>query len=59
MPYVFSFEQALFFRVMWLIIIIIIILLTIFGGQNCDDDDEVYSNLAFMISSGFVFHSRR
>lgn len=58
MPYVFSFEQALFFRVMWLIIIIII-LLTIFGGQNCDDDDEVCSNLALMISSGFVFHSRR
>lgn len=58
MPYVFSFEQALFFPVMWLIIIIIM-LLTIFGGQNCDDDDEVCSNLAFMISSGFVFHSRR
>ena len=58
MPYVFSFEQALFFRVMWLIIIIIM-LLAIFGGQNCDDDDEVCSNLAFMISSGFVFHSRR
>lgn len=58
MPYVFSFEQALFFRVMWLIIIFIM-LLTIFGGQNCDDDDEVCSNLAFMISSGFVFHSRR